>query len=1395
LNLQAQSCWWEPPTPLMGQPVEIFYDAVAGTLPDDADEVRMHWGIYDPANGSWSTPPEEMWPPGTELHGSGPAVQSPMAPEGEGIFSLLVEPTPEIEWIAFVFTDGDNWDNNDEQDWHLEFISDEIVSWWTPEEPETGQPLTIFYNPVPGELPNEPTQVLLHWGVNEFGHGNWFTPPEEMWPPGTVDWGDGHAVQSPMEEVDGIYQITITPIDTIHHIHFVITDGTIWDTNDGLNWNIAIGEAPDYREVLQRFCFDPRSIHYAGLGTQITAVYLASEFNGWSMTGYPLEGPDANGCWWRDWVLLEGVYDYKFVVNGSEWTWDPDNPMINESDNNNSQVVVTASQLPILRDPSHHPGTVFDAPQTLDFSITLTANDYDHPLTEIEVELDAVSIPYDYDAEEELLTCAVELTAFDRYQLTIAVEDSAAHSTTSYFPFAVHDPDDGLLLLDAVNDEQYDYPAPPGDYADLEALTLTAAAGGDSINFTAELALRNDYSRLCLQISPSLQALAAGQPVSLELDSRDWVGNGVFATLCDPAAPQYEPDFHNRLYISRDPLEELVPIEVTCNGDSYQFSLAVDDLESVMGSYSWEWYFSLYSYLSGVAPVQGHAFEVGENQGGIEYPWDPDVYDLLCADSEFLQRRLLTNWFEGRTATLDADGRGFRAVLPEEIGEGVASPGPRLRILTQGAPTIVPEQEIVGTVSASALNPVIIYINADSVLTDAVNDTFQVEITLQDGLNVIQAKAYDGEGYPGYSAQISYNLFIEHAPVPLAAASVLDEVIHLSGAGTTDVDEDITAWLWEAEPGNPEPVEIQSADQQEATLASIPATNGEYYFKLTVTDGQQNSGWARTFFTVDDGEVIPTAVTMAPAWIGDAIVYEIYPRSFSASGDLPGITANLQYIADLGVNTVWLMPIFEGPSHHGYEITDYYAIEADYGSMEDFDALVTAVHDLDMRIILDMVINHTGIGHPWMQDCFQFGEYSHYWDYYDRDANGDYTYYYDWVSLPNINVSNPETNWTLAEMALFWLDDHNVDGFRYDVAWGPQSRNFWFWVEYREYLKRQFPDILMLAEANGNDFTYYNDRFDSAYDWSLHHEGNGGFINLYNGVPDVEGLNTLITNWGVWYPDYAWPFRFMENHDESRYLANHSVAQTKQVAAILLTIPGLPMIYAGQEVGELTPRNQINWSDPQNLSPWYERLLAARNEYSSLRSMNFGRLNNDDMAHTYSYYRRNTASTVLAFHNLENSTKTVEFQIPCINWGYDPDSTYYLNDLYNQQWWEIQGSDLAALPLEFGTWQSRVCVIADTILVEAVQPPAVAGTFQLHPAYPNPFNPSTTISFELPRTAPVELTIYNLLGQQVARPVDQVLTAGAHQLVWRADGYAAGLYFYRLTAGEYTSTRKMMLVK
>jgi glycosidase len=508
----------------------------------------------------------------------------------------------------------------------------------------------------------------------------------------------------------------------------------------------------------------------------------------------------------------------------------------------------------------------------------------------------------------------------------------------------------------------------------------------------------------------------------------------------------------------------------------------------------------------------------------------------------------------------------------------------------------------------------------------------------------------------------------------------------------------------------------------------------------------------------------------------------------------------------MGFNAIWLMPINPGPTGHGYHIVDYYGIEEDYGTEEDFIELVETAHDWDIKIILDLVINHTAIEHPFMQDAIAFDTYSHYWDYYDRDASGNYTYYYDWITLPNLNYDNPEVWWEFINVSEYWVETYNIDGFRCDVAWGPQSRNPDFWIAWRDALKTIKPELFLLAEATSTDFTYFDYRFDSAMDWNLHHEADYSLQNMFPGPPNLDEVHQIIINYGYPYPQYHYPFRFLENHDEERFINIATPTETKLAATLIYTIPGIPQIYAGQEIGTTSQRGQIIWfNDPHEMAEHYFKLGQIRNMLPAVRTPGIERLDNTQYSTVYSYYRYQPGENpVIAVLNFAGWSQVVTVDVPIEALGIDPEATYYLNELLGGTYTQRLGADLASITTSIDAKKARVYAIADSILLVGVQskepPEDLPLTYRLAQSYPNPFNAECRIAFELPKTGKVKLEVYNLMGQRVKILADNVIPSGRHYVTWNGrndyDGIlSSGVYFYRMTAGDFTQIKKMILLK
>ena len=324
----------------------------------------------------------------------------------------------------------------------------------------------------------------------------------------------------------------------------------------------------------------------------------------------------------------------------------------------------------------------------------------------------------------------------------------------------------------------------------------------------------------------------------------------------------------------------------------------------------------------------------------------------------------------------------------------------------------------------------------------------------------------------------------------------------------------------------------------------------------------------------------PTPVAapiQTPAWFRDVVLYEIFPRSFYDSngdgiGDLKGITAKLDYVQSLGVGAIWLTPIFASPSYHGYDTTDYYKINPDFGTEADLVELVREAHKRKMRVLLDYVAAHTSNQHPFFQDAY--GNPSSKYSAWYQWVNAEHTLYLSFSSInemPSLNHENPETERYLIDVASYWLKT-GIDGYRCDyVLVVPHS----FWKKLRAELKALNPDFLLLAEAWADADvikTYYDDEFDATFDFPVYGaiEGHQDRVgdSLLIGAAQPALLNSLGLA-QVAYPPGAQRAVFLNNHDTDRVMSEvkGDLRRAKLGATLLLTAPGTPMIYYGEEIG------------------------------------------------------------------------------------------------------------------------------------------------------------------------------------------------------------------------------------
>jgi alpha-amylase len=372
---------------------------------------------------------------------------------------------------------------------------------------------------------------------------------------------------------------------------------------------------------------------------------------------------------------------------------------------------------------------------------------------------------------------------------------------------------------------------------------------------------------------------------------------------------------------------------------------------------------------------------------------------------------------------------------------------------------------------------------------------------------------------------------------------------------------------------------------------------------------------------VPPAPVAPAAATAAETawqhdWVRGAVFYEVFVRSFADSdgdgiGDLRGLTARLDYLndgdpstsRDLGVDALWLMPVFESPSYHGYDAVDYERIDREYGSEEDFDRLLAEAHRRGIRVILDLVVNHTGREHPWFVEAASSPQSPRRHWYVWRDDDPGWTqpwggsnrtwhehggaFYYGvfWAGMPDLNYDHPEVRAEMKRIAEAWLR-RGVDGFRLDAtrhlfAEGPgelqndRPRTHAFLRELAAHVRAVRPDALLVGEnwtTTPLIATYYGDtsrlaggdELPMSFDFPLAEAivagARGG---------DAAGIAAKLAEIAAVYPPGVLDAPFLTNHDQIRLATQLGGDPGKlcSAAAVLLTLPGAPFLYYGEEIG------------------------------------------------------------------------------------------------------------------------------------------------------------------------------------------------------------------------------------
>jgi glycosidase len=375
----------------------------------------------------------------------------------------------------------------------------------------------------------------------------------------------------------------------------------------------------------------------------------------------------------------------------------------------------------------------------------------------------------------------------------------------------------------------------------------------------------------------------------------------------------------------------------------------------------------------------------------------------------------------------------------------------------------------------------------------------------------------------------------------------------------------------------------------------------------------------------------------SPDWLHNAVIYEVFPRAFSPTGDFKGVTAQLDRLKDLGVDVIWLMPIHpmgklkaKGSLGSPYAVRDYDAINPAYGTSDDLKQLIAAAHKRDMKVFIDIVANHTSWDSVLMKHP----------DWYKHDATGRIVPPNpDWVDVAQLDYSNPALREYMSGMLVRWLRDYGLDGFRCDYASGVPTD---FWESVRPQWDRVRPGLAFLAEAD--DPTLLRSAFDIDYGWAFYHAVSRA---LAGGAPASQ-IRTVWENEEAKYPKGALRLRFSDNHDQLRTTGQAGLPAALAASALMFTLDGVPLLYNGMEVGDTTEsaapalfeRVPIQWNMAERRPPieaFYKSFAALRRAHPALTRGEVRWLSNADEQRVVSFERVSGNESLIVVINLSSS--------------------------------------------------------------------------------------------------------------------------------------------------------------
>ena len=639
------------------------------------------------------------------------------------------------------------------------------------------------------------------------------------------------------------------------------------------------------------------------------------------------------------------------------------------------------------------------------------------------------------------------------------------------------------------------------------------------------------------------------------------------------------------------------------------------------------------------------------------------------------------------------------------------------------------------------------------------------------------------------------------------------------------------AWEWVFEGGTP------NVSTQKNPVVRYD-TPGKYSVRLRVSQGEKTN----TVVFDEYVHVLERNTTNIPWW-NETVFYEIFVRSFKDSdndgiGDFKGLTEKLDYLNDgdptttddLEITGIWLMPIHESGSYHGYDVIDYRSVKELYGGMDDFKEFLAEAHKRGIKVIIDWVINHNSSQSAWFQNAVT-GPNSEFRDFYRwsqndpgysgpwgqqvwHKRNNNYYYGLFWDGMPDLNLENPKVKEEIFDAADFWLEEVGVDGFRLDavkfmIEEGQKLEDtqstYTFWKEFTASVKAANPDAFSVGEAWTNTETAVNyvknDRIDYCFEFDLagnimYSANEGKAENMYQQMQKMYNI----------YPHLQYG-TFLANHDQNRIMNSfgNDESKVKLAAAMYLTLPGIPYIYYGEEIGMVGEkpdeniRRPMQWNgdrnagfseanpwisvhggyprfnverevgDPSSLLTTYKKLIQLRNKLKPLQVGTYEPVTTNNNR-VFAFVRQHEGQDVLVIHNTTTSVirnLTLDFGNANIPTG----SQYLFDRLTNEAPLPIDlVNNEVSIGLTLGGRGTKVYELGQTVSTEYIDSQSYVKLF------PNPVADLLTVEIKNLDWQTTDYTINDVQGRvvaagkidlrnQLATIATNELSAGMYQLI------------------------------